>query len=98
MVLQAFFSWYDLCSALPWKTLRNPQQYGEQTTGPLKWDVFIFALHPRLLIQYKLVTSLKQTAGGDQRFAHICDLSRGVHIASSACPDSKAPLLMVLDV
>ena len=81
------------------KTLRNPQPYGEQTTGPLKRnDVFIVALDLRLLNLYKLVTSLKQTAGGDQRFAHIRNLPRGVHIASSACLDSKTPLPIVLDV
>ena len=44
---------------LPVETLRNPQPYGEQTTAPLKPNgVSILALDPRLLIQYKLVTSL----------------------------------------
>ena len=65
------------------KTRRNPQPYGEQTTDPLKRNgVSILAQDPRLLIHYKLVTSLKQTAGGYQRFAHVCDLAGGVHIAS----------------
>ena len=60
--------------------------------------VSIFALDLRFFIQYKLVTPLKWTVGGYQRFAHICDLPRGVHIASSACLDSKASLSWVLDV
>ena len=47
------------------------------------------SLDPRFFIQHQLVTSLKQTAGGNQRFAHICDLAGGVHVASSACLDSK---------
>ena len=63
----------------------RPQPYGEQATGPLKQNgVSILALDPLFFIQYKVVTSLKQTAGGNQRFAHICDLPGGVHVASSA--------------
>ena len=39
------------------KTLRNPQSYSEQTTGPRKRNgISIFALDPRFLIQHKLVT------------------------------------------
>ena len=44
------------------------------------------ALDPRLLVQYKHV------------HAHIRDFPGGVHIASSACLDSKASLPIVLDV
>ena len=90
---------HDAICVQPVKTLRSPQPYGEQTTGPLKRIcVSILALDPRLLVQYKLVTSLERTTGGDQRFAHICNLPRGVHVASSASLDSKAPLPIVLDV
>ena len=54
--------------------LRNPQPYGEQTTGPLKRNcVSILALDLGLLVQYKLVTYLEQTTGGNQRLAHIRD-------------------------
>ena len=56
------------------------------------------ALHPRLLVQNKLVTPLEQTAGRDERLAHIRDFPSGFHIASSACLDSKASLAVVLDV
>ena len=80
------------------KTLRNPQPYGEQSTGPLKRKGVILALDSRLLILYKLVTPLKQTAGGNQRLAHIRDLPRGVRMAASACLDSRAPLPSVLEV
>ena len=81
------------------KTLRNPQPYGEQNTSPLKRNcVSILALDPRLLVQDKHVTPLKQTAGRDQRLAHVRDFPGGVHIASGACLDSKAPLPTVFDV
>ena len=59
------------------ENLRNPQPYGEQATGPLKRNgISILTLDPGLFIQYELMTSLKQTAGGNQRFAHICDPPR----------------------
>ena len=43
------------------------------------------------MIQDELVPPLKQTTGGDQRLAHICDFPCGVHGASSTRPDTKAP-------
>ena len=58
--LTGFLFMIRLVLALLVKTLRNPKPYGEQITGPLKRNgVSIFALDPRFLIQYKLVTPLK---------------------------------------
>ena len=40
----------------------------------------------------KVVPTLKQTTGEDQRLAHICDLPCGVHVASSTRLDTKTTL------
>ena len=80
---------------LPGKTLTNPQPYGEQATG--RFSQADSYTGSSVIIQYKFVTSLKQTAGGDQRFAHICDFPSRVHVAASTCLDSKTSLPRVLD-
>ena len=84
-------SFHDaICVNPAWKTLQNPQLYGEQAS--------ILALSSRFFIQYELARSLKRAAGGNQWFAHICNFSSGIHVAPNACFDSKAPLPVVLDV
>ena len=81
------------------KTLRNPQPYGEQATGPLKGNgISILTLDPQFFVQYELVTSLKQTAGGSQRLTHIRDVPSGVRVPSSTCLDPKPSLSIVLNV
>ena len=92
-------SFHDALCVQPCKTIRNPQSYGEQATSPLKRNgVSILALDLRFLTQSKLVTSLQQTAGRNQRLAHIRDLPGVVHGATSACLDSEPSLRIVFDV